>query len=67
MESLFSFPVGLFHPLQHAGLSRRTPDRRQPGVAEQVGKVSRPDDANACEPVVRMTISIKSSLVLRTF
>ena len=24
MESLFSFPVGLFHPLQHAGLSRRT-------------------------------------------
>ncbi len=25
MESLFSFPVGLFHPLQHAGLSRRTP------------------------------------------
>src|SRR5207248_9084772 len=28
MESLFSFPVGLFHPLQHAGLSRRTPDCR---------------------------------------
>jgi hypothetical protein len=27
MDSLFSFPVGLFHPLQHAGLSRRTPDR----------------------------------------
>ena len=25
MESLFSFPVGLLHPLQHAGLSRRTP------------------------------------------
>jgi hypothetical protein len=24
MDSLFSFPVGLFHPLQHAGLSRRT-------------------------------------------
>jgi len=30
MESLFSFPVGLFHPLQHAGLSRRTPDSRPP-------------------------------------
>ena len=29
MESLFSFPVGLLHPLQHAGLSRRTPDRRR--------------------------------------
>jgi hypothetical protein len=29
MESLFSFPVGLFHPLQHAGLSRRTPVGRQ--------------------------------------
>jgi hypothetical protein len=28
MESLFSFPVGLFHPLQHAGLSRRTPSCR---------------------------------------
>jgi hypothetical protein len=26
MDPLFSFPVGLFHPLQHAGLSRRTPD-----------------------------------------
>jgi hypothetical protein len=26
MDSLFSFPVGLFHPLQHAGLSRRSPD-----------------------------------------
>src|SRR6184192_478448 len=31
MESLFSFPVGLFHPLQHAGLSRRTPDCRPSG------------------------------------
>src|SRR5437667_9276114 len=29
MESLFSFPVGLFHPLQHAGLSRRTPSGRK--------------------------------------
>jgi hypothetical protein len=27
MDSLFSFPVGLFHPLQHAGLARRTPVR----------------------------------------
>ena len=25
MDSLLSFPVGLFHPLQHAGLSRRSP------------------------------------------
>src|SRR5229473_4190592 len=25
-----SFPVGLFHPLQHAGLSRRSPDCRHP-------------------------------------
>src|SRR6266700_2724973 len=29
MDSLLSFPVGLFHPLQHAGLSRRSPDSRQ--------------------------------------
>src|ERR1700674_98863 len=28
MDSLFSFPVGLFHPLQHAGLSRRSPSGR---------------------------------------
>ncbi len=34
MDSLFSFPVGLFHPLQHAGSSRRSPikpsSRRNP-------------------------------------
>ena len=29
MDSLPSFPVGLFHLLQHAGLSRRSPNRRQ--------------------------------------
>jgi len=29
MDSLLSFPVGLFHPLQHAGLSRRSPDGRR--------------------------------------
>jgi hypothetical protein len=28
MDSLLSFPVGLFHPLQHAGLARRTPRYR---------------------------------------
>ena len=37
MDSLLSFLVGLFHPLQHAGLSRRTPRSRprafQPGQA----------------------------------
>jgi hypothetical protein len=30
MDSLLSFPVGLLHPLQHAGLSRRSPDGRPP-------------------------------------
>ena len=29
MDSLLSFPVGLFHPLQHAGLSRRSPGCRR--------------------------------------
>src|SRR6266571_9079958 len=29
MDSLLSFPVGLFHPLQHAGLSRRSPYSRR--------------------------------------
>src|SRR6202043_1440915 len=28
MDSLLPFPVGLFHPLQHAGLSRRSPGCR---------------------------------------
>jgi hypothetical protein len=32
MESLLSFPVGLLHPLQHAGLSRRTPVCRLSGT-----------------------------------
>src|ERR1700752_3263356 len=27
-----SFPVGLLHRLQHAGLSRRSPDRRRSGL-----------------------------------
>jgi hypothetical protein len=31
MDSLLSFPVGLFHPLQHAGLSRRSPSCRPSG------------------------------------
>src|ERR1035437_7682450 len=30
--SRFSFPVGLFHPLQHAGLPRRTPSPCSPPV-----------------------------------
>src|SRR6267378_905910 len=29
-----SFPVGLLHPLQHAGLSRRSPDRPHSGVRD---------------------------------
>jgi len=31
MDSLLSFPVGLFHPLPLAGLSRRSPSRRPSG------------------------------------
>jgi hypothetical protein len=31
MDSLLSFPVGLFHPLQHAGLSQRSPSSRHSG------------------------------------
>ena len=43
MDSLFSFPVGLFHPLLHAGLSRRSPGGRLAvqnaalGVCSQLG------------------------------
>src|SRR5437660_9404554 len=43
MESLFSFPVGLFHPLQHAGLSRRTPDCRPPCKSFVKGEKDSPD------------------------
>jgi len=32
MDSLLSFPVGLFHPLQHAGLARRTRDTDLSGL-----------------------------------
>src|ERR1700674_501818 len=31
-----SFPVGLLHPLQHAGLSRRSPSSRPPGTHQEV-------------------------------
>src|SRR5262249_24599454 len=34
MDSLFSFPVGLSHPLQHAGLARRTPSCRPTGQSK---------------------------------
>src|SRR6266704_2530272 len=40
MESLFSFPVGLFHPLQHAGLSRRTPVCRRCRWKVRMGMIS---------------------------
>src|SRR5207244_1259327 len=43
MESLFSFPVGLFHPLQHAGLSRRTPVCRHPCKSLVKGENDSPD------------------------
>src|SRR5438128_2032804 len=43
MESLFSFPVGLFHPLQHAGLSRRTPTCRPPCKSFVKGEKDSPD------------------------
>jgi len=36
MESLFSFPVGLLHPLQHAGLARRSPNCRRLGLKAEV-------------------------------
>jgi hypothetical protein len=41
MDSLFSFPVGLFHPLQHAGLPRRTRVARDPDEAAESASASR--------------------------
>jgi hypothetical protein len=40
-----SFPVGLFHPLQHGGLSRRTP------VCPSYGQVD-PDSTNLDQKMV---------------
>src|SRR5437016_5398327 len=57
MESLFSFPVGLFHPLQHAGLSRRTPDCPQSwnhlahGTSERDVLLRRPVRIRAWHPL----------------
>src|SRR5207249_3176300 len=49
MDSLLSFPVGLFHPLQHAGLSRRSPS------TPQLGRNLRPSIARALRrPVLRV-------------
>jgi hypothetical protein len=39
VESLFSFPVGFFRPLQHAGLSRRTPVCRQTGQNHRISRL----------------------------
>ena len=54
MDSLLSFPVGLFHPLQHAGLSRRPLDPAQHGRQRTIPFVSYkrvtfplPDDTTA--------------------
>jgi hypothetical protein len=41
MDSLFSFPVGLFHPLQHAGLSRRSPVCRPSGSHHVIARMER--------------------------
>ena len=37
MDSLLSFPVRLFHPLQHAGLSRRSPGSPSSEQSAQIG------------------------------
>ena len=42
MDSLLSFPVGLFHPLQHDGLSRRSPVGRQSGRYRMVAQIEMP-------------------------
>src|SRR5207245_2182872 len=51
MESLFSFPVGLFHPLQHAGLSRRTPVGRRPVL----------DSRNRSACVIRISAQLRQA------
>ena len=50
MDSLLSFPVGLFHPLQHAGLSRRSPSRRRKDGKRQL-PVSLPGIFMPCQGI----------------
>src|SRR6266849_6702038 len=47
MDSLLSFPVGLFHPLQHAGLSRRSPVCRPFGSYRVVARIEMPSTATS--------------------
>ncbi len=49
MDSLFSFPVGLFHPLQHAGLSRRSPGCRPSGSYRMAARTEMPNAATSTD------------------
>jgi hypothetical protein len=49
MDSLLSFPVGLFHPLQHAGLSRRSPSCRPSRRNPIKRNTSREDSMSPCD------------------
>jgi hypothetical protein len=62
MDSLFSFPVGLFHPLQHAGLSRRTRVARDPDEAAESASASRLAWRNVSERRLGTTVGIPVKL-----
>jgi len=47
MDSLLSFPVGLFHPLQHAGLSRRSPTIRE--LSRAIARIETPTAATSTD------------------
>jgi hypothetical protein len=58
MESLFSFPVGLLHPLQHAGLARRSPNCRPVRASDKALAFIRPEregseQVNGCLPTAQ--------------
>ena len=68
MDSLFSFPVGLFHPLQHAGLSRRSPDGASLApemVTSSQNAVSGPLYATRCEAEAPRELTIRAPRFVR--
>ena len=64
MDSLFSFPIRLFRPLQHAGLSRRSPRNRSPGAGADSFRIVRHPPATAKIGVlVGRAIELRKSMV----
>src|ERR1019366_6262986 len=64
MDSLLSFPVGLFHPLQHAGLSRRSPDCRLTGSDSVLSRFAMPGGTTSADtPMTKASVGVRRDRV----